>query len=83
MQLHRPCIYPVAQFHGQGKHIHIRRHHRQVKMLVEQGVHQVSQFHIVLTVRLDHFAQAMLGQDQLPCGGILVVDVQHALLDQP
>jgi hypothetical protein len=46
-------------------------------------VHQVAQFHVVLAVSLHHFAQAMLGQDQLPRGGVLVVDVEHALLDQP
>ncbi len=83
MQLHRPRIHSVAQFHGQGKHVHIRRHHRKMKVLVEQLVHQVAQFHVVLPIGLHHFAQAMLGQDQLSRRRVLVVDIQHALLYQP
>ena len=52
-------------------------------MLVEQLVHQVAQLDVVLTVRLGHFAQAMLRQDQLPRRRVLVVDLQHAHFHQP
>ena len=38
---------------------------------------------VVLPVGLHHFAQAMLGQDQLPRRRVLVIDIQHPLLDQP
>ncbi|MNG04679.1 hypothetical protein D3C84_878300 [compost metagenome] len=45
-------------------------------------MHQVAQFDVVLTVGLGHFAQTVLGKNQLTGCGILVVDAQHALLDQ-
>ncbi|MNR37590.1 hypothetical protein D3C85_1556260 [compost metagenome] len=37
----------------------------------------------MLAVGLGDFGQAVLGQDQLARGGILTVDVEHALLHQP
>ncbi|MNN55583.1 hypothetical protein D3C81_1704660 [compost metagenome] len=52
-------------------------------MLVEQLVHQVAQLHVVLPVSLHHLAQTMLGQNQLTRRSIPVVDVEHALFDQP
>ncbi|MNF16070.1 hypothetical protein D3C80_2189360 [compost metagenome] len=51
-------------------------------MLVEQLVHQVAQFHVVLPIGLHHLAQAMLRQNQLPRRRILVIDIKHAFFDQ-
>lgn len=82
MLLHRTRINPVTQFHRQGKHIDIFRQPRQFEVMIEQLVHQVAQFDVVLTVSLSHFGQTMLGKDQLTRRRVFVVDLQHPLLDQ-
>ncbi|MNI23776.1 hypothetical protein D3C73_773760 [compost metagenome] len=82
MLLHRACIHPVAKLHGQGEHIDIIRQRRQHEVVIEQLVHQLAQFEVVLAVSLSDFGQAVLGEDQLARGGVLCVDVQHALFHQ-
>ena len=82
MLLHRTRIHTVTQLHRQGKHIDILRQSRQLEVMIEQLVHQVAQFDVVLTVSLSDLGQTMLSKDQLPSGGVFVVDLQHPLLDQ-
>ena len=78
MLMHRARVNAVAQLQRQGKHVHICRQRRHFKVAVEHLQHQVPQLQVMLAVGLGHFGEAVLGEDQLPGGGVVAVDGQHA-----
>ncbi len=54
-----------------------------MKMGCEQGLKLLAQPGVMLSVGLDYFGQAVIGQDQLPGRGILFIYFQHACFDDP
>ena len=48
MLLHRTRIYPIPEFHGQCKHVDVGWQLGQFEVVVEELVHQVAKFDVVL-----------------------------------